>query len=149
MNLEGRARLHLGAATNWLPRWLAVVFPFSIAGSVFGQGYLIPPPPGFQGAPNTPQLGAPPWNAGLATGQANVQPSGEVNAAATTREGETAENPGVSVGAPVQGLLRWGSLHVRARASYQFLYSSGIHTAPGQSADTFTHTLSPGVTLEL
>jgi hypothetical protein len=148
MNLEGRTRLHLGAATNWLPRWLAVVFPFSIAGSVLGQGVLVPGP-GYQGSSGTPQLGSPGWNAGPATAQGNVQANGQNNAAPATPEGENGENAAAPVGAPVQGLLRWGSLHVRTRASYQFLYSTGVHAAPGQSADTFTHTLSPGVTLDL
>ena len=40
------------------------------------------------------------------------------------------------------------SFIVHARASYQFVYDTGLRTAPGKSTDTFTHTLSPGLTLQ-
>jgi hypothetical protein len=154
MHLDGRARPQLEAATDWLPRWLAVLFPFSIAGTVLGQSVLAPPP-GFQNAPATPQMGVPGWSAGPASGQVNEpinaganngQVNGQPNTGPEAQPGETATAP---ASAPVQSLMQWGALHLRARATYQFLYSTGIHSAPGQSADTFTHTLSPGLTIAI
>jgi hypothetical protein len=187
MHLEGRARLHLGAATDWLPRWLSFLVPFSIASTVFAQGYLIPPPAGYQNAPSTPNAGLPSWNAGQAAGQVNPvtgqingqangqlngQPNGQLNgqpnnqlngqanngqpnngqpntAANGTAEGETPETTTPPGAAPVESLLQWGALHLRAQAGYQFLYASGINSQPGNSADTYTHTLSVGITAQI
>jgi Putative beta-barrel porin 2 len=156
MHLEGRTRLRLEAATNWLPRWLAVLFPISIAGSVLGQSVLAPPP-GFQNAPATPQPGTPSWGApqagGLAGGQNNPenasQPGNNAPASGPTegQSGDTTSTPAAA--APVQGLMRWGALHLRGSATYQFLYSTGLHSSPGQSSDTITHTLTPAVTAAL
>jgi hypothetical protein len=158
MHLEGRTRLRLEAATNWLPRWLAVLFPFSIAGSVLGQSVLAPPP-GFQNATAAPQLGAPSWGAtqanGLAGGQNNPENASQpgnapASGAAEGQSGDTTSTaaPGAAP-APVQSLMRWGALHLRASASYQFLYDSGVNSAPGKSSDTITHTLTPVLTAQL
>jgi hypothetical protein len=159
MNLDGRTRLRLGTATNRLYRWLAVLFPISIVGSVSGQTYLAPPP-GFQGGPAVPAMGnvssAPganrqpqtidQLNAALANVPANGEPNAQSGEQANAKtEGKSSE----SVTAPLQNLMQWGALHLHARASYQFLYATGVHTEPGQSSDTFTHTLSPGLTLDL
>lgn len=159
MHLVGRARLRLETATDWLPRWLAVLFPFSIAGTLFGQGYLVPPA-GFQGAPSVPQPGIPPWSAtqqagGPMSGQINSQPNngqetGAVSGQSTGQiEGQPAEAAGTPIGAPVESLMQWGAVHLRARANYQFLYATGVHSAPGESSDTYTHALTPGLTIEI
>ncbi|HEY2082395.1 MAG TPA: autotransporter outer membrane beta-barrel domain-containing protein [Verrucomicrobiae bacterium] len=159
MHLVGRARLRLEAATDWLPRWLAVLFPFSIAGTLLGQGYLVPPS-GFQGAPAVPQPGIPPWSAtqqagGPMNGQINSQANngqetGAVNGQSTGQiEGQPGATAGTPVGAPMESLMQWGALHLRARANYQFLYATGVHSAPGESSDTYTHALTPGLTIEI
>lgn len=155
MHSEVRARLHRGAATttHWLPRWLAVLFPCSIVGSVLGQSVLVPPP-GFQGAPNVPAMG----NVSPTVGQPNAQASGQANGtanaapnseAATPIEGQSSETgtAAAAPAAPMETLMQWGALHLRARASYQFAYDTGIHSQPGKSTDTFTHTVSPGLTI--
>jgi len=159
MHLDGRTRLRLGTAANRLSRWLAVLFPISIAGSVFGQNYLVPPP-GFQGAPAVPSMGnmntTPPAESGQgnpqtgdqfnapANGQPNTQPTDKATLPA---EGEPSASTPLT--APMANLTQWGMLHIHERAAYQFLYSTGIHSQPGRSEDTFTHTLSPGLTLDL
>jgi hypothetical protein len=156
MYLEGRTRLRLGTAANRLCRWLAVLFPFSIIGSVFGQGYLVPPP-GFQGAPSAPTMG----NVSGNTGAVNGQPIGGMNGEAvgtvpgqangeagqTGTEGQSSGTAGAPLVAPISNLMQWGALHLHAHAGYQFLYGSGIHSQPGKSTDTFTHTLTPGLSL--
>ena len=148
-------RLNRGATTttHWLPRWLAVLFPCSIVGSVLGQSVLVPPP-GFQGAPNVPAMG----NISPTVGQPNAQASGQANGTAnapatgqatTPAEGESSETGTATAApaAPMETLMEWGALHLRARASYQFVYDTGIHSQPGKSSDTFTHTVSPGMTI--
>jgi hypothetical protein len=167
MHLDGRTRLRLGTATNRLYRWLAVLFPISIVGSVSAQSYLAPPP-GFQGAPAVPTMGnvtaatAPnpqpqtmdQLNAALAAvppnSQPNAQPKPQANAKTEGKEpGKESGSVTAPLVAPVESLMQWGALHLHTRASYQFLYATGIHSQPGQSSDTFTHTLSPGLTLNL
>jgi hypothetical protein len=147
MHLVGRARLRLEAATDWLPRWLAVLFPFSIAGSMFGQSVLAPPP-GFQNAPATPQMGTPAWSAGQSAVNEQIN-AASGNAPANGSQGQLSETTVAPVGTPASSLMQWGALHLRAGVSYQFLYDTGVHVAPGQSADTFTHTVSPTVTFTL
>lgn len=163
MSLDGRTRLRLGAAAHRLPRWLAVLFPFSIVGTLFGQGFLVPPPV----APNAsavPTMGNVSGNTravagqndaqiiggmnGEATGNAAAQPNGEAAVPAGT-EGETSGAAAAPLAAPVTSLMQWGALHLHARANYQFLYAAGIHSEPGNSADTFTHTITPGLDLDL
>jgi hypothetical protein len=147
MQSEARTRLHLGAATDWLPRWLAVLFPFSIAGSVLGQSAMTPPP-GFQGAPAVPIIGVP---AGSSSGRLNGQANGEVNGQANgaNGEGDTSGSGTAAVAKPVENLMQWGALHLRTIVSYQFLYDAGVNVAPGQSADTFTHTISATLLAQL
>lgn len=70
--------------------------------------------------------------------------AGEANAPAN---GETTGAGGASVAAPAESLMAWGSTHVHLRASYQVLYSTGINNQPGQSSDTFTHTITPELTV--
>lgn len=157
MRPDARPRIHLGAATDWLPRWLAVLFPITIAGSVLGQSVL-PPAPGFQNAPSVPQLGAP-NSAQQTQNQVNNQISGQTEAGATaptgeqpggqegaTPEGATGATPAV---APLHSIMQWGALHLRASASYQLLYTTELHTAPGQTADTLTHTITPVLTADI
>jgi hypothetical protein len=171
MHLDGRTRLRLGTATNRLYRWLAVLFPISIAGSVSAQSYLAPPP-GFQGAPAVPTMGnvtsattpnsqpqtidqlntalanMPPN--GQSSGQPNAQPKEQANVKAEGKEsGKESGSVTALLIAPVESLMQWGALHLHTRAGYQFLYATGIHSEPGKSSDTFTHTLSPGLTLDL
>lgn len=157
MHSEGRGRLHLGAATDWLPRWLAVVFPFSIAGAALGQGYLVPPP-GFGGAPSTPQPGVPTWTTQQAAQQAGDQAASSSPSSTTTPGTTTTGTPGetqTSTGqtavapasAPVESLMEWGALHLHARMGYQFLYDSGLHDQPGKSTDTYSQTVTPGITI--
>lgn len=172
MHSEGRARLHLGAATDWLPRWLAVIFPISIvsiASSALGQGYLVPPQ-GFGGSPSTPQMGVPTWTTQQAAQQAGdasatpppttstttsptASPTGPTEAGTTApgTAGQTqmtpAQTPGPVAAAPAESLMQWGVLHLRARASYQFLYDSGLHSQPGDSTETYSQTFTPGVTI--
>lgn len=100
------------------------------------------------------------------TGQNNSQVSsqtiGQINDAAdgtmsSTGQGTPAigqgtgpaEVTGEGLTAPLDAMMRWGAVHVHPRASYQFLYATGVHTVPGGSKDTFTHTLAPGVTVNL
>ena len=95
MHLDGRSRLRPGTAGNRLCRWLAVLFPATVASSIFGQG-LLQPPPGFQGAPKTdsvlpapgangvdqylnPATSTPPGTE-TANGQENAAPGGDDNA---------------------------------------------------------------------
>jgi hypothetical protein len=165
MHLDGRTRQRLGLATNRLSRWLAVLFPVSLAGSVFGQGYLVPPQ-GFQGAPAVPAMGNVTDKSGPSNGQVtsrtiemvNEKAEGEPKPEANPeKNGETTppvngEAPATStppLTAPIDSILNWGALHAHLRASYQFLYASGVHSAPGNSEDTITHTLSPGISLNL
>ncbi|HWD90883.1 MAG TPA: outer membrane beta-barrel protein [Verrucomicrobiae bacterium] len=160
MNLDGRKRLRPEAETDWLPRWLAVLFPFSIAGSVLGQSSLAPPP-GFQNAPATPQMGAPSWNQMQANGLIggggpNSPPASNPSAnnapANGQAEGSTEGQAGganAAAAAPVQNLMQWGALHLRASVAYQFVYATGLRSAPGKSADTFTQTLSPALNAAL
>ena len=163
MHLDGRTRLRLGTATNGLYRWLAVLFPISMVGSVSGQSYLTPPS-GFQGAPAVPAMGnvsgatapgAQPQtidqlNAALAAvpanGGANAQPDEQANA---KTEGKAPCSVTAPLAAPLESMMQRGALHLHAKAANQFLYATGIHSQPGQSSDTFTHTLSPGIGLEL
>jgi len=145
MHMDGRSRLRLGTASNRHYRWLAVLFPVTIVGSIFGQGVL-PPAPGFQGAPAVPSMG------GVAPlpGANNNQPGGE-NAGQPNNQGNPTTTdanlpPDATGGGTMDAIKQWGAAHVHPRASYQFLYTTGIHNAPGSSQDTFTHTLSPGLT---
>jgi hypothetical protein len=156
MHLDGRSRLRLGAASNRLCRWLAVLFPVTIVGSVFGQSYLAPPP-GFHGAPGVPSMG----NVTPTPGQGNSQvtsqtidntgnaANGEPANAQAATTGNPAEATAAPLAAPAEALLGWGLLHVHPHASYQFLYATGIHNQPGSSTDTFTHTIAPGLFIEL
>ena len=46
--------------------------------------------------------------------------------------------------------MQWGALHLRARASYQFSYETGLNSAPGQSAGgSYSPTFSPGVNIQI
>ena len=158
MHLDSRSRLRLGAAGTRLSRWLAVLFPVTMVGNVLGQSYLAPPP-GFQGAPAVPSMG----NVTPSTAPGNSQTIDNIANAAngvapgtqptttttTTTTGTPEEATAASVAAPVEALVSWGFVHVHPRASYQFLYANGVHNEPGSSTDTFTHTLAPGVMIEL
>lgn len=164
---EARPRIHLGAATDWLPRWLAVLFPITIAGTVIGQG-ILPPAPGFQGAPTVPQQGVPTGSAAQTQNEIrneiNGQPVTGVPGTPTT-PGATATPPSTPEGepgtegeatggaaaaiAPMKSLMQWGLLHVHATASYQFLYTTDVHSQPGESSDTITHTITPVVIAEI
>ena len=185
MHLDGRTRPRLGTAANRLYRWLAVLFPISIAGSVFGQSYLAPPP-GFGGAPAVPAMGNVTPSGGPADGQINSRtadqlnaqingdqngqpntqtqlnapPNAQLNGQSTAQpnsqtassspgEGKTSGAATPPLTAPVDSLMQWGALHLRARAAYQFLYSTGIQSAPGKTTDTYTHTISPGLRFDL
>jgi hypothetical protein len=159
MYLDGRSRLRLGAASNRLCRWLAVLFPATLVGSVSGQSYLAPPP-GFQGAPAVPSMGNVTPASGANNGQfssqtlnqidqqANGTPESNGEATPTTEGGKeaTATAP---LAAPFDAMASWGAVHVHPHASYQFLYATGIHNQPGSEADSFTHTVSPGVSVVL
>jgi len=173
MYLDGRTRLRLGTASSRLSRWLAVLFPFSIAGTLWGQGYLVPPQ-GFQGAPAVPSMGTVSPPTGQRGGQVDNQTIGRINDAANGElettpgqpnangtapangeanaptEGSSSEG-GVTppLAAPVNALMRWGAVNVHLHAAYQFLYDSGVHVAPGISTITYTHTLTPGLTMNL
>jgi hypothetical protein len=46
-------------------------------------------------------------------------------------------------------LLQWGPVTVRPHVNYQFVSSSGIQSAPGQSHDATIQTVSPGVLFEI
>src|SRR5579871_828809 len=46
-------------------------------------------------------------------------------------------------------LMHWGPVTVRPHATYQFLYSTGVQSAPGQPQDSFIQTISPGVLFTL
>ena len=159
MYLDGPKRLRLGTAANRLTRWLAVLFPISIAGSVFGQNYLTPPA-GFQGAPAVPSMGNVNTTPSPENGQPNTQIGDQLNAAAngqsnaqsndkTSLQAEGEPSVSAPLTTSMANLTQWGALHLHERASYQFLYSTGIHSQPGRSEDTFTHTLTPGLTLDL
>jgi hypothetical protein len=160
MYLDGRSRLRLGAASNRLYRWLAVLFPATIVGSVFGQSYLAPPP-GFGGAPAVPAMGNVTPAAGAINGQLNSQTLDQINAQANgpassngqqgtgTTEGGKEVTGTSPLAAPLDAIASWGAVHVHPRASYQFLYVTGIHSQAGNEADTYTHTLAPGMTLIL
>lgn len=179
MNPDGRTRLRLGTASNRLSRWLAVLFPFSLAGSLLGQGYLFTAP-NYPGAPAVPSMGNVNSSTGPANsepgaqstgqlgtqayGEINGQPAAQANSPATSApqlkgqltppaesqtEGEPSGTAAAPLTAPVNSLMQWGALHMHAHASYQFLYASGIHSQPGKNEDTFTHTLSPGISLNI
>ncbi len=76
---------------------------------------------------------------------ANTPANGEANPPA---EGSSdATTPPLAV--PVDAIMRWGAVHMHLHASYQFLYANGLHVAPGVPTDTFTHTITPGITLDL
>ena len=169
MHLDGRSRLRLGTASNRLCRWLAVLFPATLAGSVFGQSYLAPPP-GFGGAPAVPAMGNATPGAVQGNGQLNSQTLDQINTQAngptsstglpangqpgagvsgTTTEGGKEVTAAAPVAAPLDALARWGAVHIHPHVSYQFLYATGIHNQPGNEADTYTQTVSPGVTIVL
>jgi len=161
MYLDGRSRLRFGTAGNRLSRWLAILFPVTAVGTVFGQNVLAPPP-GFQGAPAVPATGNVTPTTGQGRGQVSSQTIDQINTQAngtaeangqgtpTSAEGNAAkEAPTEPRAAPLDAMASWGAVHIHPRASYQFLYSSGLHSTPGQSADTFTHTIAPGVTVDL
>jgi hypothetical protein len=171
-------RLRLGTAANSSFRWLAVLFPFSIIGSVLAQGYLVPPP-GYQGAPAVPAMGnvsgtgidtqsrnnqqnletltaVPDESTGQTEGPAVVQPNRQVAGQANPKTGASQNTEGEATGAasapltaPMTSLMSWGALHLHVQASYQFLYATGIHNGPGNSVDTVTHTFTPAMTLQL
>ena len=161
MHLDGRSRPRVGTAGNRLSRWLAVLFPVTAAGTVFGQGYLVPPA-GFQGAPAVPAMGTVTPATGRGNGQVSSQTIDQLNsqangtaesngqAASAVAEGNAPkEVTGAPLAAPVDALMNWGAAHVHLRASYQFMSATGIHNGPGKSKDTVTHTLAPGVTVNL
>ena len=181
MHLDGRSRLRFGTASNRLCRCLAVLFPATLVGSLFGQSYLAPPP-GFQGAPAVPAMGnispgTSPGNGQLSSktiDQINQQANGPtpVTGQGTSAASATSATPSISPGtsatpatgdanapkeaaatgplaAPMNALARWGAVHIHPHASYQFLYATGIHNRPGNNEDTYTHTISPGVLLDL
>lgn len=175
MYLDGRTRQRLGAASNRLSRWLAVLFPFSIAGSLWGQSYLVPPQ-GFQGAPGVPAMGTvvpPTSQSGSQVGNQTIErindaANGEPNNQQGNQNANAKENPNAAANGeanataegsadttatpltpPVDAIMRWGAVHTHLRAGYQFLYASGLHVAPGVTEDTFTHTITPGLSLEL
>lgn len=158
MHLEALKRRRRDAVTSRLSRWLAALFPFSIVGSVLGQSMLTPPP-GFQGAPSVPQMGVPSGSGPVLNNQVNdainassTQSTGEGTPALTTgeegtpAEGAGKEKGGVGVLNPAQDLMQWGALHLHAAASYQFLYDSEIHTQPGASTSTMTHSFTVPIT---
>jgi hypothetical protein len=154
-----------------LTRWLAVLFPFSIAGTIWGQGYLVPPQ-GFQGAPAVPAMGnvSPPTsqrgnqvdnqtigrindaaNGQLENSQNPNQPNANGNTSANAEANAPTEGEGMTtpLAAPVESIAQWGAVHTHLHAAYLFLYSTGVHSAPGVATDTYTHTISPGITLNL
>ena len=162
MHLDGRSRLRLGAASNRLCRWLAVLFPATLAGSVLGQSYLAPPA-GFQNAPAVPAMGNVTPITSQGNGQLNSQTINQINQQAngpapaagqgTPATGE-ANAPkeaaaGGALATSLDTMARWGAVNIHPHVSYQFLYATGIHNQPGNQADTFTHTISPGVLLDL
>jgi hypothetical protein len=161
MYLDGRSRLRFGTAGNRLSRWLAILFPVTAVGTVFGQSMLAPPP-GFQGAPAVPATGNVTPTTGQGRGQVSSQTIDQINSQANgtaeangpgtsaTAEGNTAkEAPTETLAAPLDAMARWGAVHIHPRVSYQFLYANGVHSSPGQAQDTITHTIAPGVTLNL
>jgi len=163
MYLDGRSRLRLGTAGNRLCRWLAVLFPATLAGSVFGQSYIAPAP-GFAGAPAVPAMGNVTPAAVQGNGQLGSQTLDQINTQANgptpstgqngqqgpeTAEGGKEVTGAAPLAAPVDALARWGAVHVHPHVSYQFIYATGIHDQPGNQADTYSQTLSPGVTIVL
>jgi hypothetical protein len=100
-------------------------------------------------------------SAGASNGQLNSQTLDQINAQANgptsstgqpgpeTAEGGKEVTAAAPLAAPFDAIASWGAVHVHPRASYQFLYTTGIHSQPGNEADTYTHTLSPGITLIL
>lgn len=93
-------------------------------------------------------------------GQLGSQTLDQINQQANGPTGSTAQGTSSTEGgkevtgeAPLAGPLdtmaRWGAVHLHPHASYQFMYSTGIHNQPGNEADTYTHTFSPGVALDL
>jgi hypothetical protein len=85
---------------------------------------------------------------GQANGMANAPASPEATASTEGQSFETG-TPATAPVAPVESLMQWGALHLRARASYQFSYATGLHSEPGKSAGTYTHTFSPGLTVQV
>jgi len=152
MHLEAQTQRRRETVTSRVTRWLAILFPFSMVGSAFGQT-MLPPPPGFQGAPSVPQLGVPSGSGPQLNGQVN----NEINAGQTTGEGAPATTTGeegtpaegnargkggVGVPTATESLMQWGVLHLHAAASYQFLYDSEVHTQPGESTATMSHSFA-------
>jgi hypothetical protein len=45
--------------------------------------------------------------------------------------------------------LQWGPVTAHPQVTYEFLYGTGVNTAPGQSQNTIVQTLSPGILLNL
>ncbi len=138
-----------------------------MAGGLLGQSMLTPAP-GFQGAPSSPQLGVPSGSGAQMNQQINneingTQPNGEATPAipaapgqpGTPAEGNAEGTPGAAgtagaaAVAPVESLMQWGALHLHAGVSYQFLYDSEVHTAPGESTATTTHTITVPITAQI
>jgi hypothetical protein len=125
-----RKRNPCASRATALSRWSALLLPLSLAARAGGQSVLAPPP-GPQGSmPGMPVL------------------QGE-NGATTGQEGSPAETLANTIATPAHALFQWGALHLKAHVSYQFLYGTGIQVSPGNSANTFTHTLSPGLSVNL
>jgi hypothetical protein len=161
MHLDGRSLSRLGTARNPLYRWLAVLFPVAAVGSLFGQGYLAPPS-GFQGAPAVPPMGNVTPTSSQRYSEVSSQTIEQINNQATdTAESNGQGTPAIAAGsapteatapgtvaASMKALTSWGAVRVHLRASYQFLYATGVHSQPGNANNTYTHTLAPGVTVD-
>ena len=107
----------------------------SIAASAMGQSVLSPLPsvPG----ESIPPPAANPAAAGITTGAATP--------AEYIPEGPVAALPGTVA----QEFWTWGETHVKTHLTYQLLYGTGIQSSPGQSQNTITHTVNPGVAITL
>lgn len=101
-----------------------------------GQSVLAPLPT-FPGQPSVPPV-ANAANMGVTTGAAA--------GAETVPQGLAATVPGTTA---IEELLAWGAVHLKTHVTYQFLYGTGVQSSPGQSQNTITQTVNPGVTLAL
>lgn len=117
-------------------RGVVTIVSCSLAGGVMGQSILAPLPTIPGQVPTGPADN--PGAAGISTGAAAGTGPIPQGAAATV--------PG---SAEAQAFLSWGDVHVRTHLDYQFLYGTGVQSAPGQPNSTITQTVSPGVTLDL
>ncbi len=101
-----------------------------------GQSIIAPLP----GVPGEPSI-APAGNAvttGITTGAASDTQ--------IVPQGTAATLPG---SAEVAEFLTWGEVHAKTHVTYQLLYGTGILSSPGESGNTLTQTVNPGVTIAL